>query len=78
MEKTKVVTFRIEESVLAQVDAIAKKQGRYKRSHIIAAGINLMVELDKRGMAGRALHFFPKLDEVTKLDFEVRRKQVLR
>lgn len=78
MEKSKVVTFRIEESVLEAVDAIAKKQGWYKRSHIIAAGIRLMVELDKRGMAGRALHYYPKLDDVTKLEFEVRRKQVQR
>lgn len=78
MEKSKVVTFRIEESVLEQVDAIAKRQSWYKRSHVIAAGIRLMAELDKRGMAGRALHFYPKLDEVTKLEFEIKRKQVLR
>lgn len=78
MDKSKVVTFRIEESVLDQVDSIAKKHPYFKRSHVIAAGIRLMVELDKRGMAGQALYFYPKFDEVTKLEFEVQRRKISR
>lgn len=75
MEKSKVVTFRIEESVLSQIDAIAKKHSFFKRSHVIAAGIRLMVELDKRNMSGKALCFDSKFFEVTKLDFDVKRRE---
>lgn len=74
MEKTKVVTFRIEESKLEKVDAIAKKTRYYKRSHIIEAGLKMMIALDEAGLAGRALSYFPNLDEITKLNFEIRRK----
>ena len=76
MEKTQVVTFRIEESVLADVDLIAKKVGWYKRSHVIAAGLRLMVELDKKNLARRALSFSPRFDDVVSLDFEIKRKPV--
>lgn len=76
MEKTKVVTFRIEESVLDQVDQIAKRVGWYKRSHVIAAGLRLMVELDKRNMAKRAMSYHPRFDDIVSLDFEIKRKPV--
>lgn len=76
MEKTKVVTFRIEESVLDDVDRIAKKIGWYKRSHVIAAGLRLMVELDKRNLARRAMSFSPRFDDVVSLDLEIKRKPV--
>lgn len=76
MEKTKVVTFRIEESVLEQVDKIAKRQTKYKRSNVIEAGLKLMVELDKRNLAGRAMSYHPKFDDVVSLNFEIKRKPV--
>lgn len=76
MEKTKVVTFRIEESVLEQVDQIAKRQTWYKRSHVIAAGLRLMAELDKRHLAGRALSYHPRFDDIVNLEFEIKRKPV--
>lgn len=74
MDKTKVVTFRISEDALKGIDQIAQKNKYYRRSNVISAGINLMLELEKRGLAERALHFFPCLDEVTKLELEIRRK----
>lgn len=76
MEKTKVVTFRIEESVLADVDRICQKVGWYKRSHVIAAGLRLMVELDKKNLARRVMSFSPRFDDVVNLEFEIKRKQV--
>lgn len=76
MEKTQVVTFRIEESVLADVDRIAKEVGWYKRSHVIAAGLRLMVEMHKRRLASRVLHYHPKFDDIVSLDFEIKRKPV--
>ena len=76
MEKTKVVTFRIEESVLDDVDRIANKVEWYKRSHVIAAGLRLMVELDKKNLARRALSFSPRFDDVVNLEFEIKRKPV--
>lgn len=76
MEKTKVVTFRIEESVLEDVDRICHKVGWYKRSHIIAAGLRLMVELDKKDLVRRALSFSPRYDDIVNLEFEIKRKPV--
>lgn len=74
MEKTRVVTFRIEEDVLNEVDQIADHYGYYKRSHVIAAGLRIMVELEKRNLAGQAISYHPKFDEIVTLDFKKRRK----
>ena len=74
MEKTRVVTFRIEEDVLNEVDQIANRHGYCKRSHVIAAGLRMMVELEKRGLARQALNYHPKFDEIVTLDFKKRRK----
>lgn len=73
MEKTKVVTFRIEEDVLNEVDRIASNHGWYKRSHVIAAGLRVMVELEKHNLAGQALSYNPKFDEIETIDFKRRR-----
>lgn len=74
MEKTKVVTFRIEESMLEKVDAIAKNSRYYKRSNVIEAGLKMMIALDEAGLSGRALSYYPRYDDITKLEFEIRRK----
>lgn len=74
MDKTKVVTFRIEESKLEKVDEIAKKTRYFKRSNIIEAGLKMMIALDEAGLSGRALSYHPKFDDITKLEFEIRRK----
>ena len=74
MDKTKVVTFRIEESRLEAIDKIVAKSSYYKRSNIIEAGLKMMIALDEAGLAGRALAYHPKFDDITKLEFEIRRK----
>lgn len=74
MDKTKVVTFRIEESILEKIDEIAKAHHYYKRSRIIEAGLNMVFALEEKGLLGRLLSYHPRFDDVTKLDFEVRRK----
>lgn len=76
MDKTKVVTFRIEESKLERVDEIVKKNRYYKRSNIIEAGLTMMIALDEAGLSGRALSYHPRFDDITKLEFEIRRKVV--
>lgn len=55
MAKSSVITFRIEDDILEQVDALVRKHRYYKRSSFIQAGLQLMIELDKKGLAGRAL-----------------------
>lgn len=74
MEKTRVVTFRIEENVLNEVDQIANRHGYYKRSHVIAAGLRIMVELEKRNLAGQALSYHPNFDDIDTLAFKMHRK----
>lgn len=76
MDKTKVVTFRIEESKLEKVDEIARKTRYLKRSNIIEAGLKMMIALDEAGLSGRALSYHPRFDDITKLEFEIRRKVV--
>lgn len=74
MEKTKVVTFRIEESQLVKIDEIVKAHHYYKRSNVIESGLKMVFALEEKGLLGRLLTYHPSYDEVTKLDFEVRRK----
>ena len=74
MEKTKVVTFRIEESMLEKIDEIVKTHHYYKRSNVIESGLKLVFALEEKGLLGRLLSYHPRYDDVTKLEFEVRRK----
>lgn len=74
MAKSTVITFRCEDDVLEQIDALVKKHHYYKRSSFILAGLQLMIELDKKGLAGKALTYYPLHDEVVDINFERRRK----
>ena len=74
MAKSTVITFRCEDDVLEQIDALVKKRRYFKRSQFIQAGLQLMIELDKRGLAGVALSYSPDYDEVVGINFERRRK----
>lgn len=74
MTKDSVITFRIEDDILEQIDALVRKHRYYKRSRFIQAGLLLMIELDKKGMADRALSYYPDYDEVVDINFERRRK----
>ena len=74
MAKSSVITFRCEDDILEQIDALVKKHYYYKRSSFIMAGLQLMIELDKKGLAGKALSYYPDYDEVVDINFEIRRK----
>lgn len=74
MTKDHVVTFRMDDDLLKQVDEITNKYRYYKRSHFIQAGLRIMVELEKRGLASQALGYYPTWDEIVTLDFKKRRK----
>lgn len=74
MAKSTVITFRCEDDILEQIDALVKKHRYYKRSQFIQAGLQLMIELDKCGQTGEALSYCPKWDEVVDINFERRRK----
>lgn len=74
MEKTKVVTFRIQESMLEKVDEIVKAHRYYKRSSIIVNGLNMVIALEERGLLGRLLRYSPRIDLITKLEIEIRHK----
>ena len=75
MAKSTVITFRCEDNVLEQIDALVRKHHYFKRSQFIQAGLQLMIELDKKGLAIEALSYYPKWDEVVDINFE-RRRQV--
>lgn len=74
MDKTKVVTFRIEESKLEKIDEIVKAHRYYKRSNVIESGLNMVFALEEKGLLGRLLTYHPRYDDIAKLEFEVRRK----
>jgi Arc/MetJ-type ribon-helix-helix transcriptional regulator len=74
MAKSTVITFRCEDDILEQIDALVRKHHYYKRSQFIQAGLQLMIELDKEGLAQEALSYYPKWDEVVDINFERRRK----
>lgn len=74
MAKSTVITFRCEDDVLEQIDALVKKHRYFKRSQVIQAGLQLMIELDKKGLAGEALSYYPNYDEIVDINFKRRRK----
>lgn len=74
MAKSAVITFRCEDNFLEQIDALVKKHHYYKRSQFIQAGLQLMIELDKKGLARKALTYYPDYDEVVDINFERRHK----
>lgn len=75
MAKSTVITFRCEDDVLEKIDALVRKHHYFKRSQFIQAGLQLMIELDKKGLAEEALSYYPKWEEVVDINFE-RRRQV--
>lgn len=74
MKKSKLVSVRIDEDLLAKIDAIAKEQMYYSRSNLIEAGLNLIAEGYKRKDVQAPWHFLPKWDEITEFTFKFRRK----
>lgn len=74
MQKDHVITFRIDDDQLKAIDDIVMRHHYYKRSSVMAQALRIMVELEKRGLAGQALSFHPKWDEIDTLDFKMHRR----
>lgn len=74
MNSSKVVTFRCDEDLLSKVDLAVSKHRYWKRSALIEATLKLAILMEERGLLGRVLSYHPRFDEVTKLEFEIKRK----
>lgn len=74
MGKSKLVSVRIDEDLLAKVDAIALKAKYYSRSSLIEAGLQMIVEGEKSVQVQKPWMFHPKWDEITEFVFKYRRK----
>ena len=76
MNKSKLVSVRIDEELLQSIDLIVGGNRFYNRSSYIQAGLKLMVELSKRGLDRDALRFYPELgDVVEEISFKYRRER---
>lgn len=75
MRKSKLVSVRIDEELLSEIDAIVNGNKWYNRSSHIQAGLKLMVELSKRGLGRDAMRFCPEFgDVVDELSFKYHRE----
>lgn len=74
MKSEKVITIRVDDKLYQEIQKIVKNHHYYKQSTVIRSGLQVMVELEKRGLAGKALSYYPRYDDVVTLDFDVRRK----
>lgn len=74
MGSSKVVTFRCDEDLLSKVDKAVINHRYWKRSALIEAALKLAVMMEERHLLGRVLSYHPRFDEVTKLEFEIKRK----
>lgn len=74
MSSTKVVTFRCDEDLLSKVDKAVINHRYWKRSSLIEASLKLAILMEEKGLLGRVLSYHPRFDEVTKLEFEIKRK----
>ena len=74
MGTTKVVTFRCDEDLLKKVDLAVANHRYVTRSRIIEDSLKLAILMEERGLLGRVLSYHPRFDEVTKLEFEIKRK----
>lgn len=74
MSSSKVVTFRCDDDLLSKVDKAVINHRYWRRSALIEATLKLAVIMEERGLLGRVLSYHPSFDEITKLEFEIKRK----
>lgn len=74
MAKSKLVSVRIDEDLLAQIDAIAQRERYYTRSAIIEAGLKMIALGYGRQDVQAPWRMWPEWDEVTEFTFKYRRK----
>lgn len=74
MDKTKLISIRVSEESLKEIDGFAKKKYWMKRSKVINSAIDFMAWAIKNGHGSKIRMFNPKWDEVEKFDFDYHRK----
>lgn len=74
MAESKVISIRLTEEMLAEVDRLAARERWYTRTSIIEAGIKMMIEAQHHKDVQNPLSFSPRWDEVTEFSFKYRRK----
>lgn len=74
MSKSSVISIRLTDEMLAEVDRLAAKQRYYTRTSIIEAGIKMMIAAQDHGDVQNPINFSPRWDEVTEFSFRYRRK----
>ena len=74
MAKSKLVSVRIDEDLLAKIDAIVEKVNYISRSTLIEAGVRMIAEGYGRKDVHSPWHFYPEWDEITDFTFKYRRK----
>lgn len=74
MGKSKLVSVRIDEDLLAKVDEIAQRERYYSRSSMIEAGLQMIVAGEKSVQVQKPWMFHPRWDEITEFVFKYRRK----
>lgn len=73
MAKSKLVSVRIDEELLAKIDAIALREKYYSRSSMIEAGLQMIVAGEKNPQVRKPWMFHPRWDEITEFVFQFRR-----
>lgn len=74
MEKTKIVSVRLDIGDIDFLDKEAEKSWYYRRSDFIQAAVRLMIVACKKGYKNDVLGFYPKYDEVEEFAFKTKRK----
>ena len=74
MQKSNVLTFRIDDDQMKAIDDIVARHHYYKRSTVMAQALRLMVAMEQANLGGRVLSYHPKFDDIVNIAFEIRRK----
>lgn len=74
MQKSNVITFRIDDDQMKAIDDIVVRHRYYKRSTVMAQALRLMVAMEQANLGGRVLSYHPKFDDIVNIAFEIRRK----
>lgn len=74
MEKTKLVSVRVPVSVLDAIDRVCSRYPYRNRTDYMIAALQLIVEVDKKGLFDKVIRFHPEFgDVVDEISFEYHR-----
>lgn len=74
MKKSKLVSVRIDENLLAKIDAIVEKERYISRSTLIEAGVMMIAQGYGNQNVQKPWWCNPIWDEITEFTFKYRRK----